>query len=181
MLPRLLFALSIMFSTPVWAQGQTSSDSGVVVANATPANSSHAGGVSVGGLFTLPMARLPGGSGIITNFGWVSTGASVGAYVARVWQAKPSNTTCIDNVAFIGSTVDDANLITMAPFTITPVAPTSTQGDANTYATVPSLTWDYRNRDSPPTQNLYVCIITVLTDTADDGHLVRVMMSGPQN
>ena len=155
-------------------------DSGVISATATPANSSHAAGTSIGGLFLVAIARTAGGSGIITNLNWKSTGASTGQLVLRIWQKNPVNTTCTDNVAFVGSDTDDAFLIT-SPFSITPAAPASTTGDANTYASVAGVTWDYKNVDTSPGQNVYVCPVTVSTDTADENKLVRVQLSGPQN
>lgn len=155
-------------------------DSGAISAVATPANSSHAAGVSVGGLFSVSLARINGGSGIVTSFNLKSTGGSVGAYVIRIWQKNPAGTTCTDNSAFVGADADDANLIT-APFAVTPAAPASTTGDSATYASVTVVSWDYKNVDTSPGQNLYVCLVTVATDTADDNKLVRVQLSGPQN
>jgi len=156
-------------------------DSGPITATATPANSSHAAGTSVGGLFTIPLARVNGGSGALTQFAFTSTGASVGQYVVRIWDKQPTSTTCTDNTAFAGNyATDDANLITPF-FTIAPIAVTVTTGDTATYASLTNLNWDYKNADGTASQNLYVCITTVLTDTADDNHAVRVMLSGPQN
>lgn len=154
-------------------------DSGPVVQSQTPAASSHAAGTSVGGLFTIPLARVSGGSGAVTQFAFTSTGGSTGQYVVRIWDKSPANTTCTDNTAFAGNfTTDDANLITPS-FSISPIAPTVTTGDASTYAALTNLNWDYKNADS--TQNLYVCVVTVSTNTADESHAVRVMLSGPQN
>lgn len=155
-------------------------DSGPIIATATPTNSSHAAGTSIGGLFSLPLARVAGGSGIITNFAYKSTGGSIGQLVARIWQKNPAATTCADNSPFVGSDADDANLIT-PPVSITPAAPASTTGDSATYAALSGLTWDYKNADTTPGQNLYVCLVTVATDTADQNKLVRVTLSGPQN
>jgi hypothetical protein len=155
-------------------------DSGPVSATATPANSSHAAGTSIGGLFTIALARTAGGSGIITNLGYKSTGASTGQLVIRLWQKNPTGTTCTDNVAFAGADADDVNLI-IPPLSITPAAPASTTGDANTYASVQGVTWDYKNVDTSPGQNLYACLVTVATDTADENKLVRLTLSGPQN
>lgn len=116
-------------------------DSGAVSATATPANSSHAAGVSVGGLFAVPVARTVGGSGIITNFNYKSTGGSTGALVARIWQKNPTGTTCTDNSAFVDIDTDDANLIT-SPMTITPAAPAAVTGDAATYVSISVVSWD---------------------------------------
>jgi len=126
------------------------------------------------------LARTAGGSGIVTNLNYKSTGGSTGQLVVRIWQKNPANTTCTDNSAFAGSDTDDAFLVT-PPFSITPAAPAVVTGDAATYASVQGATWDYKNVDTSPGQNLYVCLVTVATDTADQNKLVRIQLSGPQN
>lgn len=148
------------------------------------ANSSHAAGQSVGSLMTVPIGR-PSlfqslNSGIVTNFMLVSPGGSTGSYVVRIWQKNPVNTTCTDNSAFVSSATDDLNLIT-SPFSVTASAPAVTTGDSKTYGLVSGMTVDFKNADSPPTPNLYVCVVTVATDTADQNTTIRVMLSGPQN
>lgn len=153
------------------------SDSGAVSVTATPANLSHAAGTSVGGLFSVPVARVSGGSGTLKLVMWKSTGGSTGALVIRIWQSKPANTTCTDNAAFVGSNTDDANLIT-PPFSITPAAPASTVGDSATYASI-AVSLDYANADL--SKNLYVCVVTVAIDTADENKSVRLTLAGPQN
>jgi len=155
-------------------------DSGPVTATATPNGSSHAAGSSVGGLFTLAVARTNGGSGQISGVIFNSLGGSTGQYVLRIWQKNPVNTTCTDQTAFVSSNVDDAFLIT-GPQTITALAPAVTTGDSKTYAVLTGLNWDYKNADTSPGQNLYACVITVLTDTADESNLVRLTLAGPQN
>lgn len=162
---------------PVAASGY---DSGAVTAAGTVNSSSHSAGQSVGGLISVPIARIAGGSGIITNFSWTSPGGATVQYVVRVWQKNPASTTCTDNSAFAGNANDDKNLI-VPPFAITPAAPASTTGDAKTYAAVTGVTWDYKNVDTSPGQNLYVCVVTTATDTADESTSPVVMLSGPQN
>lgn len=200
---RLILAaiLAICASSAVLAQqpvvGFESGASSVV---GTPANSSHAAGQAVGpagnltpfnnqgltgtnqsGLFVIPVARVPGGSLIMTQFAMTSSGGSTGQYVVRIWSRLPANTTCIDNTAFVGNfATDDAYLIT-PPFAVTPAAPAVTTGDSNTYASVTVQTYDVENTDMPSTRNVYICLQTVSTDTADDNKPMRVMVSGPQN
>ncbi len=181
MLARLGFAVfAISWAAPSLAQQAITYDSGVVSATATPANSSHASGTANGGLFTLAIARTTGNSGIITNFNFKSTGGSTGTYVVRIWQKSPAATTCTDNVAFASSNVDDAFLITN-PFAITAAAPAVTTGDSATYASNNGVTWDYKNTDTIPTRNVYICMINAATNTADNNNAVRVSISGPQN
>ena len=161
-------------------------NSGAVYAGASVNGSSHGSGVSVGGLIAVPVARLAGNSGQITYFQWVSVGGATNAYTVRVWQKLPSHTTCLDNVNYAGDagaagrTLDDAYLVA-APFTITPVAPGSTQGDAKTYVSAGAIAWNYKNADAQPSQNLYVCVVANATDTSDENTSPYVLMSGPQN
>jgi len=156
-------------------------DGSPYTATAVPANASHAAGTSVGGLFTIPVARVAGGSGIITNVLWKSTGGSAGTLVLRIWSKNPSNTTCTDNTPFSGSDTDDAYLIGGGPFSVTPAAPAVTTGDPATYGALGNLVWNYQNKDGTPTADLYVCAITVSTDTADENKSVRISLSGTQN
>lgn len=155
-------------------------DSGPITASATPNSSSHAAGSSIGGLLPVPIARINGGSGILTGVNWMSAGGSTGTLVVRIWAKNPVNTTCTDQTAYAGSAVDDAFLVT-PPFSITPSAPAVTTGDAKTYAAQTGLSLDYKNLDTSAGQNLYVCAVTVSTDTADESAKVTVTLSGPQN
>ena len=146
----------------------------------TPANSSHAAGTSVGGLFSVPMARSIGGSGIITNVMLKSVGGSTGTYLVRLWDVKPVNSTCTDNTAFAGSAVDDEHLVAI-PFSLTAAAPANTTGDSSTYASSTGLTIDYRNQDAVATKNVYACLVTTATDTSDDGAAIYLNLTGTQN
>lgn len=171
----LAFLLSLGLAPGARAQvAGVGAHSGPVSAVATPANSSHAAGTSIGGLFQLAL----GDAGIITSFWWKSTGASTGQLLIRIWDKNPVNTTCTDNVAFAGSDVDDANLIA-PPFTITPAAPAIATGDAATYASQLGMTLDFKTADIVAAHTLYVCPITVGVDTADQNHQVRATISGP--
>lgn len=153
-------------------------DSGAVYAEATPANSSHAAGTSIGGLFTIALPRTTPGSGINTNLLWKSTGGSTGTLAVRVWQKNPSHTTCTDNVAYSTTDeTDDRALIVPPTQTLTPIAASSTTGDAATYAWLTNLVVDYKSSDG----NIYACAVTVATDTLDENKLVRLIASGPQN
>lgn len=154
-------------------------DSGMVTATATPANSSHAAGTSIGGLFSVSFFRVSGGSGEVGNLMWISSGGSTGALVVRLWQKNPSGTTCTDNSAYAGSATDDANLI-IPPFTITPSAPAVTTGDAKTYATY-QFTPPLSATNASSNTTLYACVTTVATDTADQNQAVRLGVSGPQD
>ena len=165
-------------------------DYGPIVATGTPANSSHAAGTAVGpagsgtnqaGLFTIPVARIPGSSGIITNVLVKDTNGSAQSYVLRVWEKFPANTTCQDAAAFVGSSVDDQYLIGGGPVTISSAAPGSIVGDSAVYATLGNLVWDYYNVDTTPTKNLYACLVTTGTYTPAASKQIYVSLSGLAN
>lgn len=151
------------------------------IQTATPANSSHSAGTSVGGLFSIPIGRTNGGGGDVQNVIWTSTGGSAGQLLIRMWDKNPTGTTCTDNTAFAESATDDQHLI-FNPFTITPAAPASTTGDTNTYgyyAFTPPLS--FRNQDGTASKNVYLCAVTVSTDTADENKAVYANAMGAQD
>lgn len=179
-------SLSCRAQTPV-----VGFDPGPAWVTSTPNSSSHAAGTSIGGLLKLPFGRggptpaVPattaiGYSGIITQFGWISSGGSTGQLVIRLWAKNPVNTTCTDETAFAGSVTDDQYLIT-PPFSIIPAAPAVTTGDAKTYGGATGLTYDFQNKDIPQTVYAYVCAVTVAPDTVDESAAIYAMVSGPQN
>jgi hypothetical protein len=159
-------------------QSVTTPDSGAVAVTAAVNSSSHSAGQSLGGLISVPIARISGGAGIITQVAWVSPGGSTGQIVVRIWQRKPASTTCTDNTAYAGNATDDLYLIT-PPFALTPAAPAVTTGDSKTYASLTGQTFDFKNQDLAASVNLYACVITVSTDTADESTSPWIMMSGP--
>lgn len=161
--------------------GSVGFDSGSApVQTATPNGSSHAAGSSVGGLFSIPVARVNGGGGIITSLSWISTGGATTQLLVRLWDKNPTGTTCTDQTAFVESATDDQHLLA-APFTMTPAAPAVTTGDTNTYAATTGLTLSYKNQDSSATKNVYACVLTVATDTADESKAVYINLTGPQD
>lgn len=186
---RLLTLVCLLWASNVYAQEGSliqTFDSGPIIASVIPSNSSHALGTSIGGLMSVPIARKPGFSGIITSILYKSVGGDTGLKVGRIWARNPVNTTCTDNLAFAGSDTDDIYLIGPGPFSFTPAAPGVTTGDSSTYASLTGLTWDFANFDittliSGYTRNVYICIVTGATDTADQNKTVRITLSGPQN
>jgi hypothetical protein len=134
-------------------------------ASQTPTNISHTAGQSVGGLFTIPVARINGGSGAVSRFFGHSNGGDVGQLQWKIWDKNPASTTCTDNVAFVGNATDDLHLIA-TPFTLTPLLNSQTQGDAKTYWEqdfIPPAS--YLNQDTLPSLNIYVCAVAVTTFT----------------
>ena len=151
--------------------------------SATPGNSAKSAGMAVGcatgtcsgnqgAIFSLPVARTTGGSGLLLQFQWTSTGGDTTGKLVRLWDVLPANTTCKDQTNFSGSATDDVHLLT-APFSITPAAPASTQGDAKTYASysfTPPLS--FKNQDGTASKNIYACVVSAGSDTADESTAV---------
>jgi hypothetical protein len=152
-------------------------DSGPVQSSGAVAASSHAAGTSLGGLMTLAVARVAGGSGGVSGVFYKSSLGSTGQVVVRMWDRQPTGTTCTDNTAFVGSVTDDANLI-LPPFALTPAAPASTTGDARTYASLLPGRVSFLTSGNA---NLYACVVTVATDTVDEGGTVFVTAGGDLN
>lgn len=160
-------------------------DSGSITAVGAGTGGSHAAGSAVGNLFAVPVARSQSSSGRITSFMITDQSAATGQLIVRIYQAKPTNTTCTDGSAFAGNAADNAQLIS-APFAVTPVKPGVLTGDTNSYAGITNAVLDYDQSDSigtngvPANQNLYVCLQTVTTENITPANLT-VMLAGPQN
>lgn len=157
-------------------QPTTGFNSGPVTLSKNPANATHLQGTSVGGLYTLPVARVAGASGEIRNLLVHSLGGYTNAYEIRAWSKNPTSTTCADNVAFTGNVTDNQYLIE-SPFTVYPYVPV---GSTGSYRSV-NVNWNYKNTDSPTTTNIYLCIIAGADDAKDANNAVVVTVSGPQN
>jgi hypothetical protein len=143
------------------------------------ANSSHAGGTSIGGLTAINAARNAGLGGWITGFNMISPGASVGSYVVRLYQSSPAAGAfaCADNAAFVDTSA--AKLLLIAPpFTIAPAAPGSTTGDAATYGQIANVAWPFL---ASVNQNVYACVVTVSADTADQANPLILGLDVVQN
>ena len=164
-------------SSPTYVTGNVGGfDSGTSpTQTATPANSSHTAGQSVGGLYSIPTARTAGGGGQLEQFMLISVGGDTPTLQVRLWDRKPTNSSfaCTDNAAYAagsgstGGTVpaDQAHLLT-PPFTVTLAAPGTTTGDAYTYGSysfVPPLS--FKNQDGTTTQNVYACLEATVTYT----------------
>ena len=187
--------LLLFLAGPALAQ-QVSYDSGAVPVEVTLGAGTLNSGNALG-LFTIPVARVNGGAGIITKIIWKSVNGDGTAKVAKMWDAKPVNTTCTNGSAFVGSDTDDAWLIAGATqLTWTPAAPSVTTGDTAFYYEFTGLTISYHNHDGAPiptgagvgtnngiasSQNVYLCVIAGASDTLDVSHAVRVTVSGPQD
>jgi hypothetical protein len=155
-------------------------DSGVVRVSATPGSGAHAAGQSVGGLFSIPIARVNGGSGIITTVQAYTSWNSQATYLLRLWQRNPVNTTCTDGSAFVGSNTDNAYLIT-PPLALQFNTPAPSTGDGNSYANQSAASIDYKNVDGTTTQNVYACLVTNASDTPGGSATLSVGLSGPQD
>lgn len=148
---------------------------GYVSSPVTPSNASHAAGVSMGGLMTVPIGQ----QAMISGIGYKSIGGDTGQKVIRAWLRNPVNTTCTDNANFVGSDADDAFRIVGFPLAMTPAAPANVQGDSATYADLTGMSISVKNQDVTATPNIYVCIVTNATDTADQNKIIRLTLAGP--
>jgi len=136
---------------------------------------------NLGALFTLPVARTNGGSGLLLQVQWTSVGGSTVGVMVELWDKNPANTTCKDQTNFVSSATDDAHLLT-PPFTMTPAAPASTQGDSKTFASysfVPPLS--FKNQDGTASQNIYACVISTGSDTADESAVISLGANAVQD
>jgi hypothetical protein len=158
--------------------------SGAVAVAAAVNSSSHAQGTSLGGLITVPIATRGGGGGALTGISWTSPGGATVAILIRIWQRLPANTTCTDNTAYVGSSVDDKWLVT-PPLAVTPAVVAPNTGDAKTYGNVSfsanGAGLSFKNSDIVATNNLYVCVVTNATDTADQSSSPWITLSGILN
>lgn len=178
--PALAHAQTVGSATTLGPLPVIGSDSGPIAVSATPANSSHAAGVSVGGLFTIGVARASGTSGGLTAVLIKSVGGYASSYVLRLWSRNPTNTTCTDNTNFAKSDTDDAYLMGGGPTSVSMAAPANTTGDSATYSgnVIAGQYWDYATSGNA---NIYACLVNTATDTADQNKAVYVIVSGPQN
>ena len=149
-----------------------------VAQQATPANSSHAAGVSVGGLFTFPFLRAAGTTGGITEIWIKSAGGYTGGYYVYLWNKKPAST-CTDNSAFSFSASDATHLIA-APILLTPSV--GATNDTASYVQTNGFYLPVQNADTTPTTvNVYGCLIAAATDTADQNAVVTFSLEGTSN
>lgn len=160
-------------------QGTNPTPGGGWQATGAVAASSHAAGTSIGGLTAISVARSPGLGGWINGIGMQSPGGSVGSYVVRVYQSNPNGGayTCSDNAAFV-DTAAAKTLLVFNPFTLTPQAPAVTTGDTTTYAALVGVAGPFTTSGST---NIYVCVLTVATDTADQNNPLLLSLNVVQN
>lgn len=183
---KILFATAavVLAAAPALAQVALY-DSGSITATGTGTGGSHAAGSAVGNLFAIPLARSQSGSGRIISFMLTDQNGTTGQLIVRIYQAKPTSTTCTDGSAFAGAAVDNAQLIA-PPFAVTPIKPSVLTGDSNSYASISNTNLDYDQSDSigtngvPANQNIYVCLQTATTENITPANLT-IMLAGPQN
>lgn len=170
---RILPLLALVCAGPALAQSSLDTGSSTVQ-SFTAANASHVAGKGVGAqtatalgaLLSFPVARAPGGSGLVLQLQVISAGGDTPTLQVRMWDVQPANSTCEDNTSYVSSAADDSHLITPVFSLSALAAPTNTQGDAKTYA---SVSWtpplSFRNQDATRTNNVYVCLVATGTFT----------------
>lgn len=116
----------------------------------------YSAGQAMGGLQQVAVFRgidIP--RGIFDFFSLLSKAGNTVGMTVYIFDTKPSaSTTCTDTQSFVLAAGDMAKLA-FAPFTITPAVP------QNGTAAIGEIgeTRSVMNQDSPPTQNLYICIV----------------------
>lgn len=128
----------------------------------TVQNAAYSAGNALGNLQTVPVfAPASGNSGIFNSFQIVSKGGSIVPMTVYIFSAVPAAGTCVDKTNLSLAAADMAKLA-MSPFVMTPaVIGSGTPASAAQLNQVSSI----RNADSPPTANLYVCLVANATVT----------------
>ena len=147
------FFLFLFLPTLALAQVETSQDFDVSL---TPVvqNAAYSSGNAIGGLQTITPFRTVNPTGILNNISVWSKGGSTTAITFYIFKANPSASTCIDKTAFVLGTADISKLVVTIPPVLTPaivgVGTTATAASQQSPISV-------RNRDSPSTNQLYIC------------------------
>lgn len=128
----------------------------------TVQNAAYSAGNALGNLQTVPVfASGAANTGIFNSYQIVSKGGSVVAMTVYIFDALPSASTCTDKTNLTLAAADVPKLA-MAPFVITPaVVGSGTTASAAQLNQISSV----QNADSPPTANLYVCLVANATVT----------------
>lgn len=152
---RFLAALTVAswMSTAVMA-----ADDGVVF-KPTVQNAAYASGNAIGGLQTVPLLKnvtttVTRRSGILDAV-WLSfVGGATTPVTFYIFDKLPTATTCTDKSAFALGTAD-IDKLAVAPFALTPAAPTGTTVSMAQLVQATSIS----NHDDVVTQNVYVCLV----------------------
>lgn len=182
--------VAIAYATSAFSQGvvptvntsdTTNANSGAVTVSVTPAAGLHAAGAALGGLITIPIARIDGGGGTVMSVLLTEGWAGTNPVQVRLWQKLPAATTCTDNVAFAANATDDLSLIGSGWFTLTPAAPLSAVGDTKTYASLTGIAFNFKNTDTSSSKNLYACLQATATGETPAGSALTFSLAGPTN
>ena len=116
----------------------------------------YASGNSLGGLQTIPVFQQNGQyQGTLYGVSIANANAATATVTVYLFDTLPTATTCTDKAAFVLGAADVPKLA-VAPFTLTPAAPTGTTRTFAQLAMIASVL----NKDSAPrTPNLYACLI----------------------
>lgn len=127
----------------------------------TVQNLSYSTGNSLGGLLSVNFFRFNATyDGVLDVVLLASQGGSVVPVTFYIFDKLPTASTCADRTAFVLGTVD-VDKLAVAPFTLTPAAPTGTAISFAQYAQTISI----RNKDTQPNAFIYVCMVAGGTGT----------------
>jgi hypothetical protein len=122
----------------------------------TVQNAAYSAGNALGNLQTVPVfARGAGNSGIFNSFQIVAKDGATTAMTVYIFETIPAANTCVDKTA-LSLAVADVTKLAMAPFVLTPAVVGS--GTTISFAQLNQVS-SVQNADSPPTANLYVCLV----------------------
>ena len=125
-------------------------------------------GQSVGGLLTIPAARVAGGSGLIDADGFKSvSGLTPTLWVYR-WTKSPS-VTCTDKSTFVANVADQPYKLVGHPYSITLGNSPGTWDTATYGAVALSTLANFKNQDASPGVNIYECIVAGTAFTTPSG------------
>lgn len=130
----------------------------------------YASGNAVGSIQVINAFRAPPISGMLmTQLMLAWKGTETVGITFFIFEQNPANTTCTDRTAFVLGAAD-INKLATPPFTLVAAAPPVGTTSTSAAATLSGLS--LRNKDVPPTANLYICAVSGGAFTPAVGDLV---------
>lgn len=128
------------------------------VVSAAPAvqASAYSIGQSLGGLFSLNLARTNGGSGTLTDLRIRSKSGQAFAGWVYAWTKQPT-TTCTDQATFVSNDADAAYALPGFPQAFTMNVPGS--WETASYGQIPNINMQFVNQDTTPGKAIWFCIV----------------------
>lgn len=131
----------------------TSGQSSIVVQNAA-----YSAGNSEGGLIVVNAARVAGGGAAINGIRIKSLGGSTNTIWLYGWSKTPT-ATCTDKAAYVANVADNPYAIPGFPIQVT-LGGAPGAWDTATYAQIGPILSNFKNQDSSPGLQAYLCAVT---------------------